>query len=607
MAYFRVPTTDKVKGLLNRRGRLEKIIDLVSSLPSSPNQGDRYIDLSDNKIKEYDGSVWQEYVPNEGDNLYVLNRDKYYYFDGSNWKDLTEIASQWDKSGDTLTPKDADNIEINGSFVGDGSQLTGIKKLIEEFVAQGNVTAGDVVAFVNGKVKKGKTGSTNEIEDFGNEYVFNNGYTNYTSCSALSDSKFVVCYSDVGNNNYGTAVIGEVSGNTITFGSEYVFNNASTVDTSCSALLGDKFVVCYTDGGNNNDGTAVIGEVSGNTITFGSEYVFDSTGFIYSISCSALSDSKFVVCYKDKGNSDYGTAVIGEVSGNTITFGSQYVFNNASTVDISCSALLDNKFVVCYRDYGNNYGTAVIGEVSGNTITFGSEYVFNNSNTYSISCSALLDNKFVVCYSVGNNYLGTAVIGEVSGNTITFGSQYVFNNADTSEISCSALSNNKFVVCYKDVGNSDYGTAVIGEVSGNTITFGSEYVFNNADIIKISCSALLDNKFVVCYRGKGNSDYGTAVIGELQQNEYNYIGVSQETKNDGETSKVLIQGVSDVHFGLTVEQKYYADENGNLTTTETEDYIGVAISENKILLLDWQRPIMIYDGSNDEYIVPEKI
>jgi len=603
MAYFRVPTTDKVKGLLNRRGRLEKIIDLVSSLPSSPNQGDRYVDLSDNKVKEYDGSVWQEYVPNEGDNLYVLNRDKYYYFDGTEWKDLTEIVSQWNKSGDTLTPKDADNIEINGSFIGDGSQLTGIKKLIEEFVAQGNVSAGDVVAFVNGKTKKGKVLYSDNITGFGAEYVFNSGKSIYISSDRLTFDTFVVAYSDVDNSYRGTVVVGKVNDKQVVFGNEYIFSNGITGHISISALSDNKFVIAYY----SSEGKAIIGNVSDTAITFGSEYVFN--GGAQDIKTSVLSSNKFVIAYQDTSNSKYGTAIIGNVSDTAITFGSEYVFNAGNTFEIDVTSLTSDKIVIAYMDNGNsNYGTAIVGNISGSFITFGSEYVFNSSQSIRIAICDLNESKFVVIFNdYSNSNKATAIIGNVNDYQIVYSNKFVYNESSSENQDIISLSSCQVLISYRDTGNNNYGTAIVGIIQNDNISFGNKYIFNSDGTHYVPIIKLTSEKFVISYEDDGNNNYGTAIVGEIENSLVKYIGISQETKNDGETTKVLIQGVSDVHSGLTVGQKYYADENGNLTTTETEDYIGIAISENKILLLDWQRPIMIYDGSNDEYIVPEKI
>ena len=145
---------------------------------------------------------------------------------------------------------------------------------------------------------------------YSSEYVFNQASTSYISVSALDSTHFVVGYQDYGNSSYGTAIIGTISGSTISYGSEYVFNSATTYDISISALDSTHFVVGYYDGGNSGYGTAIIGTVSGSTISYGSEYVFNSASTVY-ISVSALDSTHFVVGYRDNGNSYYGTAIIG--------------------------------------------------------------------------------------------------------------------------------------------------------------------------------------------------------------------------------------------------------------------------------------------------------
>ena len=349
---------------------------------------------------------------------------------------------------------------------------------------------------------------------YGSEYVFNQANTNYISVSALDSTHFVVGYRDNGNSGYGTAIIGTISGSTISYGSEYVFNSAATSYISVSALDSTHFVVGYRDNGNSGYGTAIIGTISGSTISYGSEYVFNSAATSY-ISVSALDSTHFVVGYRDNGNSGYGTAIIGTISGSTISYSSEYVFNSAVTSYISVSALDSTHFVVGYRDNGNSgYGTAIIGTISGSTISYGSEYVFNSAATSYISVSALDSTHFVVGYrDNGNSGYGTAIIGTISGSTISYGSEYVFNSATTYYLSVSALDSTHFVVGYQDYSNSDYGTAIIGTISGSTISYSSEYVFNSATTYYLSVSALDSTHFVVGYQDYSNSSYGTAIIG----------------------------------------------------------------------------------------------
>jgi outer membrane lipoprotein SlyB len=351
---------------------------------------------------------------------------------------------------------------------------------------------------------------------YSSEYVFNSADTYNISVSTLDSTHFVVGYQDTGNSNYGTCIIGTISGSTISYGSEYVFNSADTYNISVSTLDSTHFVVVYRDDDNSYYGTAIIGTISGSTISYGSEYVFNQAN-TYDISVSALDSTHFVVGYCDSGNSNYGTARIGTIFGSTISYGSEYVFNQARTSLISVSALDSTHFVVGYRDNGNSYyGTAIIGTISGSTISYGSEYVFNSATTYEISVSALDSTHFVVVYrDNGNSNYGTAIIGTIFGSTISYGSEYVFNSAYTNFISVSALDSTHFVVVYRDDDNSYYGTAIIGTISGSTISYGSEYVFNSAYTNYISVSALDSTHFVVGYQDGGNSSYGTAIIGTL--------------------------------------------------------------------------------------------
>ena len=459
-----------------------------------------------------------------------------------------------------------------------------VKQLVQDFVvASGeSVTAGDVVGFLNGQVQRGFV--QGDTVSFGSEYVFNLDSTGYISAAALSSIKFVVVYNDEGTS-YFTANIGDVSGNSINYGPEYTFNSANSSAVSVSALSSTKFVVAFKDGDNSNYGTAVIGDVSGSSITFGSKYVFNSA-YTYDVLTAALSSTKFVVAIRDgEDNSNYGAAVIGDVSGDTISFGSKYVFNSATTTNLSAAGLSSGRFVVSYLDSGTLYGTTIIGDVSdSNIISYSSEYVFNPANTWDTSTAALSSTKFVVAFAdVGNSNHGTAVIGDVSGDTISFGPEYVFNPAYTDYIRGAALSPSRFVVAYDDVINSHYGTAIIGDVSdSNIISYGSEHVFNSGYTGYIWAAALSSLKFVACYRDVDNSYRGIGCIGDTIVSDA--TGIAKESKTAGETVPVIIGGISDAHSGLTPGAVYYSDTSGGLTANPTDCRVGLAISSSELLL-----------------------
>ena len=351
------------------------------------------------------------------------------------------------------------------------------------------------------------------------------------------------------------------------YGSEAVFNPGTSPYVSAAFdPNSSKFVVVYRDSSNSNYGTACVGTISGNSISFGSEVVFNSatTGYIY-IDFDPNSSGKFVVVYKDDGNSRHGTAIVGTVSGTSISYGSEVVFAAAVTdpTAISFDSNASGKFVIFYSDGDNsNYGTAIVGTLSGTSTSYGSEVVFNSisSSHQSAEFDPNTANKIVVSYrDGGNSGAGTAVVGTVSGTSISFGSSSVFNSGNTSYTSVSFDPNTsgRFIVAYRDAGNSNYGTSCVGTVSGTSISFGSGAIFNagNASYPSVSFDPNTANKYVIAYMDTGNSSYGTAIVGNLST-------------------------------ALTIGSNYYVQADGTVSTVSTSPavHIGKAISATSLIL-----------------------
>jgi len=382
-------------------------------------------------------------------------------------------------------------------------------------------------------------------------------------------------------------VVGEVPvaedvGSPTVFESGYARDISATYDSAAG-----KVVIAYQDYYNSNRGTAIVGTVSGSSISFGSPTVFESG---YTNEISAVYDSaagKVVIAYRDEGNSDYGTAVVGTVSGSGISFSSPTVFNSANTDYIS--AVYDSaagKVVIAYSDVGNSdYGTAVVGTVSGDSISFGSPTVFESD--YADHISAVYDSaagKFVIAYrDVGGAYYGTAIVGTVSGSSISFGSPTVFEFDYALDISATYDSAaGKVVIAYQDYYNSDYGTAVVGTVSGFSISFGSPTVFESARTRDIS--AVYDptaGKVVIAYRDGTAITYNPAYVAT---NADDFVGFAQDSASNGGTVLVATNQQIDANqTGLTPQSTYYLDTDGTLTTSVTGlPVAGFALDANTI-------------------------
>ncbi len=107
-------------------------------------------------------------------------------------------------------------------------------------------------------------------------------------------------------------------------------------------------------------------------------------------------------------------------------------------------------------------------------------------------------------------------------------------------------------------------------------------MFNSASTGIISAAALSDTKSVVTYLDDGSFGSATPTGGRIHEGRT--VGIARESKTEGETVPVIIGGVSDVHSGLTQGKMYYIDVSGDLTTSETDRRIGLAISATELLL-----------------------
>ena len=153
------------------------------------------------------------------------------------------------------------------------------------------------------------------------------------------------------------------------------------------------------------------------------------------------------------------------------------VGGGGNTSDFVASGALPNGKPVILKANGQVEVVGPTTASAGSAATFESANTFNHSATYDSTA-----NKVVVFYrDNGNSNFGTSCVGTVSGTSISFGTPVVFNSGDSREIaSCYDSSNSKVVVAFRDDGNSNFGAAIVGTVSGTSISFGSEVVFASA-------------------------------------------------------------------------------------------------------------------------------
>ena len=382
---------------------------------------------------------------------------------------------------------------------------------------------------------------------FGTAVVYDSGSGNENNTIVYHEAaeKVIVVYWDNSNSDRATALTGTVSGTTISFANSVVLEQgASDLISPVYDPNNEVIFVALRDGGNSSYGTGVVYqptysstnitaenfigfsggsvEVSGSANqVIGSETNFETGGRVEHLSAAYDANAqKVVIAYRDNTNSNYGTAIVGTVSGTSITFGTAVVYH-ADATNYSSIVYDENaqKVVIAYQDDNDsNKGTAIVGTVSGTGISFGSPTVFDTDNAYINTVYDANAQKIVISYNDGGNSdYGTAVVGTVSGASISFGTPVVFTTTDTriNDIVYDSTAQ-KVVVAYRNFTASDAGTAVVGTVSGTSISFGTPVVFDSGGTDRLSATYdTVADAVVIFYGDKANSYYGTAIVGTV--------------------------------------------------------------------------------------------
>ena len=428
--------------------------------------------------------------------------------------------------------------------------------------------------------------------------------------SAVYDSgqeRVVIAYRDGAT---GKAKVGTVSGNTISFGTAVEFSNATFNYLSATYDTAQQRVVITYSNSNAGKGKAIVGTVSNTSITFGAEAEFDSSAcnnISYVSTVYDTAQQKTVTIYK-KNNNNTSLAIVGTVSNTSISFGTAVEWANSSTyMDVPFAAYspTSGKVVVAYR--GDNIGSAIVGTVSGNSISFGTPATFNTSYTDSISAG--YDNtsgRVVIAYR-GTSSRGFATVTTISGTNISFGTPVGFTgDSDTYSTSVVPYTNG-IIVSYMDGGNSYFGTARTGTVTGKSISFGDPVVFESANSTGVdsitSAFHSAQNKIVVASRAdtndRGRSSVLEATVGSTNLTSNNFIGFSSATYANGATALIQIAGaIDDAQSGLSSGQSYYVQPNGGLglTANSPSVFAGTTASENRIIVKGFSSDAKIVVG-----------
>ena len=462
------------------------------------------------------------------------------------------------------------------------------------FVASGTIGNGVTVVLKTDGTVEAVAGSA---ESIGSAQTASTNTTAY-NCAVYNPNtdKIVIAYMDYSNNSYGTAVVGSISGNTITFGTPVVFASNTVAYTAIETEPSSNHVVIsYQFSGAPyyaSYGYAIVGAVSGTSISFGSAAYFEPDVTAYIAMAYDSTNNKYIIAFRGNGSSNaYGSAVVATRSGTSISFGTVVYFQSSQCRFFSVSHdVASGKNLICFEDQTNSgNGKGIVGTVSGTSISFGSSVTFESTGAYAKAVRYSPDaqkNLLVYRKYDGSNYL-IGLIGTISGTSVSFSSDTILKSGSASSyINCAYDENvNKFIVVYQDTTESNYTKAITVDISSGSITSSDESTLltEYGQYLAATYNST-DLNTVVGYAN--SSDHSEALVySPASTNSADFIGISDAAISDTASGSVTIKGgISTNVTGLTPNQNYYVQINGTLSTTTSTVLAGKALSSTSINL-----------------------
>lgn len=456
--------------------------------------------------------------------------------------------------------------------------------------------------------------------------------------SQLSSSLFIAAAPFASNNEWAINSF-SISGSTITAGtvnSNPPFQSVPAVYTS-SPLGSATFLFYYVDDSFNN--SLVVGSVSAGAISFGTPAVVSSaTGQSPATGVAPtlinLSSTSFAFVFQESGGI-YG--VIGTVSGTTITLGTPVQITSNNSDVVSVYALSSSAALFVYADQNSSSNaTAVVGSVSGTTLTLGTPAAISSVAADAINpviAGVLTSTSFVLAWAQ-TSYNSYVVAASISGATITFGTpEFVGMGPSSTNLVISVLSSSTVAV-------GPFGTTpTLVAISGTTVTptlgspvpvswFGGQGFQDS--VIPLASTMLFPNIAPISstefiwedgnwslyeetsagvisppIKHQGLSAYALypltsstvlAVIFDYGLNflvrviNINPIAVSgpvgfvTQDYSEGGTATVQTSGLASGFSDLSPGVPYYHNGDGTITTGNTGMKAGVAVSTNELLI-----------------------
>ena len=442
-----------------------------------------------------------------------------------------------------------------------------------DFVASGTLPSGQAVALkTNGQVEAVAAGGPASAAPV----LVSSGTNSFINGSAYDSvaQKVVILYNPDSVMD-AIAVVGTVSGSTISFGTPTTVNTGSV--RNCSVVydsVNQKVVLIYNIGGVVY---GAVGTVSGTSISVGSSTGVSVGGSYGPYLCTTYDSDLGKVVVGIQGTSAYAYAVVGTVSGTSISFGTSVVVNSVGSYDQAIAYDQSaQKVGYFYRqaNVGSFYGR--VGTVSGTSISFGAQSAgISGTPAYADACYDSNAQKIVVVYSRNSSANRPyCVVATITGTSLSFGTPAQINipavGSEYNAISYDSEAQKVVVTNY--VSNLSPQT-VIGTVSGTSITFGTGVTLVSSTGLSRSVTSVFDpdaNKTVISTEISSPAGLSSVVFSASSTNNTSFIGITSEAISSGATGAInTYGGINTAQTGLTIASDYYVQSDGSLAAGVT--------------------------------------
>ena len=504
---------------------------------------------------------------------------------------------------------------------------------VTKFTASGAIAAGKpVILNTNGTVSQ-ISGSTTAVDaTYGDVDVIQEatGGCEYSiSTDPFNTGKFIIGYEDKrsGQTEKPLVVVGTTSGNEVTFGTPIVLNSGSAggndVIVQFDPTYENRVIVSYYGNGYSGVTALTLSGTSATVHTSGRAQYYSSNGgkmWPGEIAFDHTKTGYFLMQYHDASNNGYYRG--GSIASNgTITLGSQVSINPRwDKLGTQTRSNKSGKFLLLGgRANASPYVSAAIATIdSSRNVTLGPfnvGYSGNNGDgTAAGDWDPNDDTKFVhgAVYS-GSPYPSKVFVGTVSGTSITYGTAVQIQAEDwprgsgVIRFNPNPTTPGEFAVIYHKTGVSPTQQLRVARCtySGTTITVEQDYslhteygYYNTSAEFDISSGVLYIANRYDNTASVSNPNWGRIWKVQFENKPSNLtatnlIGVANEAIADGAGGKVNTWGsVNDTQSSMTIGADYYAQHDGNITTTQSsnstvQQLLGKAISATKLNIKDY--------------------